>query len=296
MLVQIEKSRQYAIQYGRILILDTERSGLRLPFDKVFVANEFFGCDLIVWTKKIAREMDRIPTIIPSELRGKVSKYKSRWTPTTQNHVIRHTEVCIEFDFSRDHDAQLLVYEQAGGGTTSIDLLRCLSLRPSVVDQIAKRLIPLGHDYDAVHIRNTDYKTDYETFFRNCKSKFAGRPLLVCSDNAVVKENARNLLDPSTTLLSVADVPYLEGRPLHLNHKIAPYEAAIDLLSDLIAMVRSNTFIFAELQPSQEKAETVSGFSLLAENLRKYPDIIRELLRYLSQEDYIALYNINDLD
>lgn len=293
MLVQIEKSRQYAIKYDRILILDTARSGLRRPFDKVFVTNENFGCELIIWTKKIARDMNRFQTVIPTELIGLVSSYKAKWSNVTHDHVIRDTKVSIGFDHSRDHSAQLLVHDQAGGGTSSIDLLRCLSLRPNVVDQVAKRLIPLGRDYDAIHIRNTDYESNYETFFQSCKSKFVGRSLLVCSDSAVVKVSARTLLDPSTKILSVANIPNLAGRPIHLNHKFDPHKAAIDLLSDLIAMARSRTFMFAELTKKNEYTPKASGFSLLADNLKKRPDIIRELFRYMPHEDYQILFADN---
>lgn len=289
-LVQIDKVRNYAREFNRTLILDLNVSGLRMPFENVFVANESIGCQILPWSKQISKEMDGMKSIIPPELVGKLSKYRVIWNHDVDMHTHRYTDVIVDFDYDRDHDAQLLVHQQCGGGETGPDILKDLSFKPSVVDKIAERLVPLGRDYDAIHVRNSDYKTNYIEFFEECRDRFRNRPLLICSDNIEVKNAAHEIFHSSTSLLSVADIPDTKGRPLHFSYHLDPLETAVDLLSDLMALARSQNLIYANLASADWHQISVSGFSQLAQNLKNRPEVIRELFRYISDEHYDALF------
>ncbi len=54
-LTQIEKTRRYAIEYGRTLVLDTTRSGLGCRLDRLFHVRDTFGCKVLVWTEELGR-------------------------------------------------------------------------------------------------------------------------------------------------------------------------------------------------------------------------------------------------
>ena len=69
--------------------------------------------------------------------------------------------------------------------------LRKLRLVPEVAQEIAGALAALGEDYDAVHIRNTDVRTDYLSAFREMFPQVQGRKLLVCSDDLLCREEAK---------------------------------------------------------------------------------------------------------
>lgn len=285
-LVQLELCRRYAAKYGRTLLVDMEKSGLRLPLDSIFVPNDDFGCDVLVWNAAYGPELDQITDVLPEPLSGRISSFETESIFSPQKPLCRDKESgCpVTFDFDRDHDQQLLVHQQAGGGLFSVCILRRLSFTADVANAIAERLIPLGGDYDAVHIRHTDYVSDYQGFLDNCRSLFAGRRLLVCSDNKEIKDYAEACLGANTEVLSVANIPDLQGRALHTSTEIDPMQAAIDQLSDLIAISRSKVFVYARIFSTYNKYYGFSGFSRLANMLRLEPSTVRGLFRHSDRE------------
>ena len=113
------------------------------------------------------------------------------------------------------------------------------------------------------------------------------RRVLICSDNARVKRLARRVLHPSTTLISVSDVPELAGRPLHLTKQDVPHEMNVNLLTDLFSMALSSRLFFTGVAAQHSSwrlkltlwHQRFSGFSRLAERLRTNPDLVVQLLR-----------------
>jgi len=275
-LVQLEKSRRYAARFQRVLILDLTRSGMRMGFDALFTARDYFGCDLIVWTPAMGPVLDQCPSVFPAPLTGRVSAYTANWHTDGKQYCDAETAHPVNFDHHIDYSEQLLIYEQAGGGSVSLCALRHLCFSTEVANQVARRLIPIGTGYDAVHVRHTDYETDYEMLFEKSAAMFHRRRLLVCSDSKKVKDYAESCFGPTTELISVSSFPDLNGEPLFMSDKIAPHDAAVDLLSDLIAMARSDVFLFAGLQSNRYTVK-YSGFSILAEVLRQEPATIRSL-------------------
>jgi hypothetical protein len=275
-LVQLEKSRRYAARFRRVLILDLTRSGMRLGFDALFTARDDFGCDLIAWAPAMDPVLDQCASVFPAPLTGRVSSYTAEWHRDLKQMYDTATTCSVNFDHHIDYSEQLLIYEQAGGGSVSLSALRHLRFSTEVANQVARRLIPIGTGYDAVHVRHTDYETDFEALFEKSAAMFRRRRLLVCSDSKKVKDYAETCFGRTTELISVSEFPDLNGEPLFMSDKIAPHDAAVDLLSDLIAMARSDVFLFAGLQ-SNRYAVKYSGFSILAEVLRQEPATIRGL-------------------
>ncbi|MFZ2100048.1 MAG: hypothetical protein WAU86_05740 [Oricola sp.] len=289
-LVQVEKCRRHAARFGRVLVVDLSRSGLRLPFGELFVAGDDFGCAVIAWDDAVARRLDAVATVLPAPLAGRVSSYGPYRGSPDQLVVDEQSGCVISFDFARDHAERLLVHEQSGGGTKGFFALRRLALAPAVADEVARRLLPLGGDYDAIHVRHSDLATDYARLFARCRTLFAGRRLLVCSDSAEVKARARAAFGPDTELLGVADIPDTGGLPLHFSERIDPRDAAIDLFSDLIAMARSRTFVFTGVASRNGIRTHFSGLSVLADLLRQDPAAIRRLLGRASPDLYRVLF------
>jgi len=114
---------------------------------------------------------------------------------------------------------------------------------------------------------------------------------LICSDSKVVKNCAAASFHPTTKLLSVADVPDLEGKPMYNCETLEPREAAIDLLSDLLAMARSRNFIYTKLAAKYDNRVRYSGFSILADNLRREPETIRGLFKNVSEDLARSLFD-----
>ncbi len=276
-LVQLELCRLYAARFGRRLIVDISRSGLRLPFAEVFAPLQDFGPPVVAWSPHLARELDRCTSVRPSALAGRISTYVSVWDAELGDTVERDTRQRIVFDLDRDHPETLLVHEKPGGGKRGFGFLRHVALAPWIADAVAMRVLPLGGDYDAVHVRNTDLSTDYVRLFQRCRRLFAGRRVLVCSDSAEVKRRAAQILADST-LLSVADVPDTAGEGLHWSTLSDPRKAAVDLFCDLLAIALSRTFVFTAVEQRSGSRVGFSGFSVLADMLRQQPATVRTLL------------------
>jgi hypothetical protein len=277
-MVQIEKCRLYAIKYNRILVVDTTRSGIKLPFQDVFTAQENFGCEVLGWTPEMISAFDEFTSVYPPEVCHRVSTYGTKWVSQYKYYVDAETGRELNFDAAIDHKAQLIVYEQAGGGPASFAALDRLSLVPKIVQLVLNNLQHLNADFDAVHIRHSDYKTDFAAFLTRLRSVLRARPVLICSDSADAISSAAKILHPTTKLLSVTETPDLGGVTLHGANELDATEALVDLLSDLFALSLSRRLFFTSLSGGHTDDLRVSGFSLLAFILNKNPNTVRRLL------------------
>jgi hypothetical protein len=276
-MVQIEKCRLYAIKYNRVLIIDTTCSGIRIPFDDVFTAQENFGCEVLGWNFEMIPAFDAAKFVYPPEIRHRISTYGTKWIPQYAYFADAETGRELNFDAAIDHSEQVIVYEQAGGGPASFAALDRLTLAPKIAQLVLNNLHHLNANFDAVHIRHSDYKTDFATFLTRLRSVLRGRPVLICSDSADAISAASEILHPTTTLLSVTKTPDLGGAPLHGANELDDTEALIDLLSDLFAMALSRRLFFTSLSAGHTDDLRISGFSLLAFILNKNPDTAKRL-------------------
>ena len=277
-MVQIEKSILYAAEYGRTLVLDTSRSGLRKQFNSIFEFYEEPPCRVIHWTTNFTEAFDSESSVYPPQLKHRVSTYETEWNTAGHYFSDCYSKCAINFDHSKDNAAKILVYEQAAGGPASLNALNRLCLRPEIATVIAARLNSIGRGYDAVHIRHTDYKTDFEAFLKKLCPALRGRRVLICSDSYKAKSAAASILHPSTVTLSVADIPDIDGMPLHVADEVDFHCANIDLLCDLIAMSLADNFYFTHLSGGNDNGVRYSGFSLLADLLKRNPHTVRRLL------------------
>ncbi|MDR2636096.1 MAG: hypothetical protein LBC08_04620, partial [Campylobacteraceae bacterium] len=107
MLVRIEKCCRYAQTYNRTLYIDTSRSGFLDDFDKYFTAPEgiFLNISHLLSLQVSKDDYEKLKIIADSPF-----------------------DTQAVFDFSKDYDEQILVYEESGGGDESIFVFERLSL------------------------------------------------------------------------------------------------------------------------------------------------------------------------
>ena len=142
------------------------------------------------------------------------------------------------------------------------------------------KLNTLGLDYDSVHIRNTDYKTNYVIFLQSIQSNLIGRKVLVCTDNYYVLESAREILKESE-VISFNEYYNLnndnqEVSPLHYQKGLLQKEIFnnnLNLFIDLIGISRSINFYYTGLKENEHNA-LISGFSKLGENLKNNKSLV----------------------
>lgn len=272
-LVQLDAARRHAERFGRTLIIDTSRSGLKAGFETLFVTRPNFGCPVIMWSREVGVALDTLKSVRPAELTHRITSYQTTYDDETCLHRDTQTKALTSVDLERDHPETLIVQERAGGGIESLRFLRRVSLRSEVATEVAARLSTLGRDYDAIHIRHSDYRTDFEGFLQRISPIFAGRKLLVCTDSAEVKETAPRLLGKRVEVISIAEPPDTKGQPLHDTELADRHAANLDLLTEIIAMARARNFFFTQLDRTHPRWK-FSGFAKLVVAIRAAPDTL----------------------
>ena len=289
MLVQLERAAEYAKRFDRVMILDTRFSGLQAQLETVFEWHDPDGPEVIMYTQEIGDQLNRIPSVFPPVLRHNILSYEVKWNRQAGTAMEMHSGQVLTFDMVRDYREGLLVHHQAGGGVIAYRTLKRLRLKTDVANEIVSRLLPLGVDYDAIHIRHSDYQTRYWQLLLLLRLVLRNRHVLICSDNAQVKRLARRILHRSTKLISVSDIPDLAGKPLHGTKQNDPLQLNLNMLTDLFSMALSRRLFFTGVAPQKHNQtfksglrlwyQSYSGFSVLAERLRSNPEVVVSLLQ-----------------
>jgi hypothetical protein len=253
--------------------VDTRRSSLNDKFDNYFISK---SKNLILHpTDNLLNYFDTI-SVIPNFLYGRVSSQKS----TLKNGVSvdEITKEILMYWMADSYNEDLLVYESGGGdlGQETISLLYNLQLKQELKNEIISALYPLGRDYDAIHIRNTDMKTDYISFFKQVFPLISGRKLLVCSDDLTCRDVAEKFFKESD-VITITDIPDTKGKSLHNFAGMNIYEKNKSMLTDLFGLSGAKN-LFCPSITSGVRAGGKSGFALLAELFRSNPHILNELL------------------
>ena len=120
-------------------------------------------------------------------------KFIANYLKNRKNNFFSHFD--IHFDNLETHPAELIVHYMSGGGEESIETLSILKLKNEIINKINLKINFIGFDYDAIHIRNTDYKSEYTTFLERVKMKTLGRKIFLCTDNLDVVRTAKETMN-----------------------------------------------------------------------------------------------------
>ena len=152
-----------------------------------------------------------------------------------------------------------------------------MHLTEYVCGEALKAFEGLPKSYEAIHIRNTDYRSNYKYFFAKLKKKFKGKTVLVCSDDGGVIEYANNFFSDSK-ILSFSNKEKFNGKPLHLNSNYTNDEdrkkATINAIVDLLMLGGAKVFYYIGGEHGHP-----SGYSVLAAYLCNNKGVLRSLLR-----------------
>ena len=275
-LCQIEKCWRYAEKHRRILVIDTRDSGLMGSFFEYFSVKEssvpvrdFFSLNEI---RAINQEK-----CLPKFCSGRLDILDAYFLDPEKNYVDRASNESITFDFEVDHAETLLVHEQSGGGTLSFACLNRLYVAEPVRQQVLLAMKKLPKIYSAIHIRNTDYQSNYKYYFSKLAKRFIGRPVLVCSDDDGVIKYAKSFFQ-GANIMTLSDRENIDGKPLHLT---SSYEnerdrkaATISAITDLLALGGSKFFYYMGGEHGHP-----SGYSVLAAHLCNNKSLINSLLK-----------------
>jgi hypothetical protein len=205
----------------------------------------------------------------PKSLAYKVNSYKHSWDPSSKTFVDKETGIPLTFDFNSDYSETLLLHEQSGGGMQSIRALSIMRLKPEIKQKIKDIIESLG-EYDSIHIRNTDLKTDYKHIFSQLKDKIKAR-VVVCTDDFSVQQYAKDLWGDQLSILH--NIPDTGGKALHRHKRPDQYTLNVAALIDLFVLASAKNFYKCKTHKGR-----ISGFAQLAESLRSHPRILKKML------------------
>lgn len=195
---------------------------------------------------------------------------------------IRKNKFYTQFDNLETNPAELIVHHMSGGGEESIETLSLFKFKNEIINKINLKIKFLGVDYDAVHIRNTDYKSEYATFLERVKMKTLGRRILLSTDNPDVIYLAKETMKQTEIVEIEKYFPKSKRKsgPLHFQWGMSKETIQLNniiMLADLIGLAKSKNLFYPNLTENIHLAR-FSGFSLLAENLKSRPVLIDQLM------------------
>ena len=272
---QIQECWRYAEEYGRTLIIDSTRSGLLGHFSDFFSVKPTTFRVIERINPKLFQKLNGL-RCNPPEFEGRLGDYVANYVEEVRNYCEIAIGVRVAFDKEKDHDEQLLLYEQSGGGSQSAKLFPHLTVSPKIMALVCSRLALLKPDYIAVHVRNTDYRTNYGRFFFDIYPKTLDKNLLICSDDYEVIEKAKSVFRHAN-VFTVTDIPNMGKIPLHhpdvYDNDEDRHMATVRSLIDLIAMGGADALYFNNVSLGFP-----SGFSNLANTLFENKQLITSLL------------------
>jgi hypothetical protein len=281
MLCQIELCWRYAETHERTLIVDSAVTGFGDDFATYFRPADGQHAELQLSPERL--QQLNAATTFPEALKGRLGDYVKIWSDHAWRFVDSSSHEPLSFDAERRYPHVCLLHHQHGGGTVSLDALRRVRLQPALAKYIRERIAGLGADYDAIHVRHTDYVTDVGRFFGTLAGTLAGRRVLVCSDNAEVIGLARQTFKRAE-VVTVSDVPDLGGLPIHVHAKAAGipvWQLNRDMLTDLFALATSSHLYVSRVADGpggRLPFQKLSGFSYLAAALNKRRRLLKALL------------------
>lgn len=259
--------------HGYALVVDTQhhRSYFPMPFDDLFeLRNVYVRVDTrpSADTMRALDSMRAYPPCLEGSLHGKLSQSVN----CDAERAIRGEDRAGFYAAHVQHTHHVLVHSKYGGGHRAANMIgrRCLCLSDRFAAKHAEswdgfvRAVAGCQPYDAVHVRNTDRKTEgYDAYvrewLRSAPRDGAGRAaLLLCTDSEEALCNCKAMFGDSALnptgarLLTTADMcggsQYFGGakaRSIHADirergvHDETTDTYVLQIMKDLYAMTRS---------------------------------------------------------
>jgi len=302
MLNQIEKCYQYCKKYNRKLFVDGSIGGFLDDFAHYFIP----ACNDMSFDKIDFLEppFDVFPGCLCDELYD----YELYRTKESRVYCTGKYGTPVTFDFEKNYEEQILVHAQEGGGYLGIYAFAKIFLKEDIKIHIKNIIEELKKQsrggYDAIHVRNTDYRTDYKSYFAEIKDKL-NKITVICTDDYETQLYAKCFFGENVkTVTNIPDLRSVAGKTLHYNSRIDRYKTNVDTLTDLFVLAYAEKLFMAPLCVGHDvnsmgvtfrvSKHTRSGFQVLAENLHNNKIIIDNMLytktKLLSENDLEILF------
>jgi len=279
-LCQVAKCHEYAMRFGRCVVVDTtypHPSGSGALADRI---SNYFSSR----RPDLRFDLDSVPELpilgpcIPECLTGRIDGYRLRYDSDQRRHLDVEMRQPVTFDFEKDYDVPLLVHSSNGGGQKSADVLAHMWVTPQIAAILRDRLSQLTERYCALHIRATDIRADFESALPRILDLLSDQ-VFVATDNIDVLDYVKKSIG-GRHVLSFSALPSRRGRPIHKPGKNSQrFSVNADAIVDLLMLaLADNLFAFEIVSRRAPGFSGYSGFSVLARNLHRSGNVLSELL------------------
>lgn len=238
-LTAIYAAYQYSRKYNRILLIDMRNNHIRHSFDECW---SFINSYNIIYNNN---EIEKI-------IKDNTFKNIKCSVTNISNYV--------------DYEEELIVYQTGwlGNGFLTLQLL---TINDFILDYIEIQYKKISKPYLSMHIRNTDYKTNYVQFYEENKNIINEHENVFLASDSL--EAINFFKSKKNNLYSFIQKIDNTGKPVHMHMK-NDKQTVIDMLCDLILLSLSDTFIYPK---------HCRGFTILAANLFKNKNTLHILTK-----------------
>ena len=285
-LCQIQNCIEYCKNFDRILIIDTRKTYINEEFSKYFLIKDIYDFEIITNTNQVDwAYIESLSTC--SDIRS--DTYTNKFSKNR-----------IRLDFSKNYEENVIVHRSGGGGRQSEKLISNLKFTSLLVSDLIDNIKKLPRKYCAIHIRNTDHKSNYRYYLNKYDLKDY-HDVLVCSDDIVSAEYLKDLY-PNKNIFLSSKKEYSSGAPLHRKGETLSekenYIIFRDSMIDLIALSLTDKLFAVPLRNRRKSfrkspvkmikyyfgydefmKSKYSGFSNLALFLNRNKNIITQLIQ-----------------
>ncbi len=269
-LCEIEKCWSYAERNSRALVIDTRVSGLMDQFSSFFAVRSARVPVFPTVTQELLDHLNKL-SAYPEVVAGRFVGYLRTHREPIEARVEISSNIPLTFDLTQTYEHGVLMRESLGGGHDAHQAVKRITLHDVVRQEVTRALEQLPQSYVGIHVRNTDYITDYKPFFEKLTPKVVGRTVLVCSDDQEVIDYAKEYFNLSTVVAS-SHTPVKKGMRLHedisYDDQASRTQATINSLIDLFALAGSESLHYIDVTRGR-----TSGFSMLASYLQRHKDV-----------------------
>ena len=269
MMARIHDCIEYCKKYNRILLLDTSKATHARDYIETYFtidSSYIYKGDLDVKYESLKGK-----PFYPPELADTFLTMEVKWTKE-RSIIDLATKVPTYFDLTKPYSEDVLLFRDCGGGAKkTLGFLSLCKVTPLVKQVYEQRRAKLPEQYIAVHVRNTDRKSDVDGFIKEHHVVFKSNPIFLATDDHATIDTFKELY--GSRVYSFANITS-KGSEIGIHHvRQTPEEnrqSTIDAIVDLVLLANGKILYYSH---------TTSGFSKVAEALQTNTIVLHHLLK-----------------
>ena len=232
---------EWCKKHNRSLIVNGKKGVYKVHF------YDYFYISGILFDPSILKDFQG--TIYPPELQGKMNDILDETILFSESGHDAIYQNKLELV---DTDADVIIFSRGAGGY-GLPMFQQIRFRPFLLDIMKERYRYLTPPYLCIHIRNTDYRCDYQKVFYQQEKKIRSfKEVYLCTDDASALVFYRKKGVPVKNFTTFPT----EATPLH-HSDLNPHIRMVDLFCDIYIASQSDEIL----------SNSEGGFILLLRSL-----------------------------